>query len=175
MSTSGKNYETILYSVEDKILTITLNRPDRLNAWNLQMFAELMDAFDRSDADDEVRAVIITGAGKGFCAGADLARGADTFEGHAAAIAMAKRGDEGGELSRRIFNSLKPVIVAFNGPAVGVGLTFPLSADVRMAAKGVKMGFVFASRGIIRSEEHTAELQSREHLVCRLLLETKKH
>lgn len=149
MTTEANNYETILYSIEDHILTITLNRPDRLNAWNLQMFAELCDAFDRSDADDDVRAVIITGAGKGFCAGADLARGADTFEGHAAAIAKAKRGDEGGELSRRIFRSLKPVIVAFNGPAVGVGLTFPLAADVRMAAKGVKMGFVFTNRGII--------------------------
>lgn len=149
MITDDKSYNTIIYAVEDNILTITLNRPDRLNAWNREMFDELYDAFDRSDADDDVRVVIITGAGKGFCAGADLSRGADTFEGHAEKIAKAKTGDEGGELSRRIFNSLKPVIVAFNGPAVGVGLTFPLAADIRMAAKGVKMGFVFASRGII--------------------------
>jgi enoyl-CoA hydratase/carnithine racemase len=149
VDSTQKAYNTILYSLEDHILTITLNRPDRLNAWNREMFAELYDAFDRSDADDDVRVVIITGAGKGFCAGADLSRGADTFEGHAESISKANIGDEGGELSRRIFNSLKPVIVAFNGPAVGVGLTFPLAADVRIAAKGVKMGFVFASRGII--------------------------
>jgi len=142
-------YNTILYSVEDNILTITLNRPERLNAWNLEMYNELMNAFDQSDADDDVRAVIITGAGKGFCAGADLSRGADTFEGHAANIAKEKRGDEGGELSRRIYRSLKPIIVAFNGPAVGVGVTFPLAADIRMATKGIKMGFVFAGRGII--------------------------
>lgn len=143
------NYNTILYSVSENILTITLNRPERLNAWNLEMYRELRDAFDKSDADDDVRAVIITGAGKGFCAGADLSKGADTFEGHAANIAKEKRGDEGGELSRRIFRSLKPLIVAFNGPAVGVGLTFPLAADIRLATKGIKMGFVFAGRGIV--------------------------
>ncbi len=143
------DYSTILYSVEENILTITLNRPDRLNAWNRQMFEELYNAFDKADADDEVRVVIITGAGKGFCAGADLSRGADTFEGHADKIAKENNGDEGGQLSRRIFNSLKPVIVAFNGPAVGVGLTFPLAADIRLATKDIKMGFVFASRGII--------------------------
>ncbi|GAB1264899.1 crotonase/enoyl-CoA hydratase family protein [Aurantivibrio infirmus] len=148
-ASSSNNYNTILYSVSENILTITLNRPDRLNAWNLEMYRELYDAFDKSDADDEVRAVIITGAGRGFCAGADLSRGADTFEGHAANIAKEKRGDEGGELSRRIYRSLKPVIVAFNGPAVGVGATFPLAADIRMAAKGIKMGYVFAGRGIV--------------------------
>ncbi len=146
---SNKTYDTILYAVEDGILTITLNRPDRMNAWNRNMFLEIYDAFDRSDADDEVKAVIITGTGRAFCAGADLSRGTETFEGHAAKIAAAKTGDEGGELSRRIYRSLKPVIVAFNGPAVGVGLTFPLAADIRLAAKDVKMGFVFASRGIV--------------------------
>ncbi|GAB1261073.1 crotonase/enoyl-CoA hydratase family protein [Aurantivibrio plasticivorans] len=149
MSAQEANYDTILYSVEENILTITLHRPDRLNAWNLQMYRELVDAFDRSDADDDVRAVIITGAGKGFCAGADLSKGSETFEGHAANIAAEKRGDEGGELSRRIYRSLKPVIVAFNGPAVGVGLTFPCAADIRMAAKDIKMGFVFSGRGIV--------------------------
>jgi len=149
-STSSEiDYNTILYSVSENILTITLNRPERLNAWNLEMYRELRDAFDKSDADDDVRVVIITGAGRGFCAGADLSKGADTFEGHAASIAKEKRGDEGGELSRRIFRSLKPVIVAFNGPAVGVGITFPLAADIRLATKGIKMGFVFAGRGII--------------------------
>ncbi len=142
-------YNTILYSVENNILTITLHRPERMNAWNREMFEELYSAFDRSDTDDEVKAVIITGEGRAFCAGADLSRGADTFEGHAEKIAKQKTGDEGGELSRRIFRSLKPVIVAFNGPAVGVGLTFPLAADIRLAAKHIKMGFVFANRGII--------------------------
>ncbi|MGH1471512.1 MAG: crotonase/enoyl-CoA hydratase family protein [Cellvibrionaceae bacterium] len=143
------NYNTILYSVEEHILTITLHRPERMNAWNLEMFEELCDAFDQSDADDDVRAVIITGSGKGFCAGADLSKGADTFEGHAENIAKEKRGDEGGELSRRIYRSLKPVIVAFNGPAVGVGITFPLAADIRLATKNIKMGFVFSGRGIV--------------------------
>jgi enoyl-CoA hydratase/carnithine racemase len=149
MTTAAISYKTILYSVEDHVLTITLNRPEQLNAFNGDMFHELLAAFARSDADDEVKVVIITGAGRGFCAGADLSRGSETFEGHAEAIKKAKRGDEGGELSRRIFNSLKPVIVAFNGPAVGVGLTFPLAADIRLATKNIKMGFVFASRGII--------------------------
>ena len=144
------SFNTILYEVEDNILTITLNRPDSLNAFNGEMCSDLIRAFDMSDADDDVRAVIITGAGRGFCAGADLAKGADTWEGHEEALEKKKNiGDGGGELSRRIFNSLKPVIVAFNGPAVGVGLTFPCAADIRMAAKNIKMGFVFAARGII--------------------------
>lgn len=143
------SFNTILYEVEDNILTITLNRPDSLNAFNGEMCNDLCAAFDMSDADDDVRAVIITGAGRGFCAGADLAKGADTWEGHEEAIAKKKVGDGGGVLSRRIFNSLKPVIVAFNGPAVGVGLTFPLAADIRLAAKNIKMGFVFSGRGII--------------------------
>lgn len=144
------SFNTILYAVEDNILTITLNRPDSLNAFNGEMCSDLIRAFDMSDADDDVRAVIITGAGRGFCAGADLAKGADTWEGHEEALEKKKNiGDGGGELSRRIFNSLKPVIVAFNGPAVGVGLTFPCAADIRLAAKNIKMGFVFAARGII--------------------------
>jgi enoyl-CoA hydratase/carnithine racemase len=147
--TTTPSYNTIAYSVANNILTITLQRPERMNAWNREMFEELYNAFDRSDADDDVKAVVITGAGRAFCAGADLSRGSETFEGHAEKIAKEKMGDEGGELSRRIYRSLKPVIVAFNGPAVGVGLTFPLAADIRLAAKNIKMGFVFASRGII--------------------------
>lgn len=144
------SFETILYDVEDNILTITLNRPDKLNAFNGPMCRELIQAFDMSDADDDVRVVIVTGAGRGFCAGADLEKGGDTWEGHEEALAKKKNvGDGGGELSRRIFRSLKPVIVAFNGPAVGVGVTFACAADIRMAAKNIKMGFVFAARGII--------------------------
>ena len=142
-------FKTLLYDVQDHILTITLNRPEQLNSFNGEMLSDLLEAFDRSDADDEVRAVIITGAGRGFCAGADLSSGDSTWEGHEEKLSEAKRGDGGGEVSRRIFRSLKPVIVAFNGPAVGVGLTFPLAADVRIAAKGIKMGFVFSARGII--------------------------
>ncbi len=143
------NFEAILYEVEDGILTITLNRPEMLNAFNGAMSREFMQAFDLSDADDDIGAVIITGAGRGFCAGADLSKGDATWEGHEEALAKTNRGDGGGELSRRIFRSLKPVIVAFNGPAVGMGMTVPLAADIRIAAKDVKMGFVFAARGIV--------------------------
>lgn len=144
------SFNTILYDVDDNILTITLNRPEKLNAFNGEMCSDLIRAFDMSDADDDVRAVIITGAGRGYCAGADLEKGGDTWEGHEDALAKKKNvGDGGGELSRRIFNSLKPVIVAFNGPAVGVGITFSCAADVRMAAKNIKMGLVFSARGII--------------------------
>jgi len=142
-------FSTILYEVEDNILTITLNRPDRLNAFNGDMYRDLIKAFDMADADDNVRAVIMTGAGRGFCAGADLAPGGNTFKGGTATTAPKDVGDEGGEVSMRIFKSLKPVIVAFNGPAVGVGVTMTLPADIRIAAKNIKMGFVFSARGII--------------------------
>ncbi len=142
-------FDHILYEVKDSILTITLNRPEILNAFSGGMLNDLIGAFDLADADDDVGAIIITGAGRGFCAGADLSQGDSTWEGHEERLAETKRGDGGGELSRRIFRSLKPVIVAFNGPAVGVGLTFPLAADVRMAARDIKMGFVFAARGLV--------------------------
>jgi enoyl-CoA hydratase/carnithine racemase len=147
--TKTTDFEAILYEVEDGILTITLNRPDRLNAFNGQMMNDLFKAFDLADADDDVGAVILTGAGRGFCAGADLEAGAATWEGHEEAVSKSKRGDGGGEVTRRIYDSLKPVIVAFNGPAVGVGMTMTLSADVRIAVPDNKMGFVFAARGII--------------------------
>ena len=143
------SFTTLLYEVEDHVLTITLNRPDRLNAFNGDMYRELLDAFDQADADEDVRAIIMTGAGRGFCAGADLSSGGDTFAGRSDRPVDKKTGDEGGEIARRIFNCLKPVIVAFNGPAVGVGVTMTLPADIRLAAKGIKMGFVFAGRGII--------------------------
>ena len=143
------DFENILYEIEDGILTITLNRPEMLNAFNGGMFHELMSAFDLADADDDVHAIIITGAGRGFCAGQDLSAGEKTWEGHEERLEETEMGDGGGELSRRLFRSLKPIIVAFNGPAVGVGLTFTLAADIRIAAKGAKMGFVFAARGIV--------------------------
>ena len=143
-------FETILYEVKDEILTITLNRPDRLNAWTLQMLNDLLTAFDHADADDGIGAIVITGAGRGFCAGADLSEGGGaTFEGAENQPNLDELGDSGGAASRRIFRSLKPVIVAFNGPAVGVGLTMTLAADIRIAAPNIKMGFVFAARGII--------------------------
>jgi len=143
------SFENILYEVEDGILTITLNRPEILNAFSGGMLRDITEAFDRADADDDVHAVIITGAGRGFCAGQDLSKGDSTWEGHEEALEGKEVGDGGGELSRRLFRSLKPVIVAFNGPAVGVGMTFTLAADVRIAVKGAKMGFVFSARGIV--------------------------
>jgi enoyl-CoA hydratase/carnithine racemase len=138
----------ITTEVADRVLTITLNRPERLNAWTGQMGGELMAAFDRSDADDEVRAVIVTGAGRGFCAGADLGTGGDTFDYRKRAPEGPQR-DNGGQFTLRVFQSKKPVIAAINGPAVGVGATMTLPMDIRLAADDARMGFVFARRGII--------------------------
>src|SRR3954447_5356636 len=140
------DYETIRYEVENHVLTITLHRPDRLNAFTPTMGEELIDAFGQASADDEVRVVVVTGAGRGFCAGADLgARGGSTFDYEGAG---AGHRDRGGRVSLAVFESLKPVIVAFNGPAVGVGVTMTLPADIRLAADGARFGFVFARRGI---------------------------
>jgi len=142
------DYEQILTETSDGVLTITLNRPERLNAWTAQMGLELRTAFDRADADDEVRAIILTGAGRGFCAGADLASGGDTFDYRKHGSAGPAR-DSGGEFTLRVFESTKPVIAAINGPAVGVGATMTLPMDVRLAADDARIGFVFARRGII--------------------------
>ena len=131
------------------ILTITLNRPERLNAWTAQMGRELIEAFDRADADDEVRAIIVTGAGRGFCAGADLASGGETFDYRERVMAGETPRDNGGQFTLRVFQSTKPVIAAINGPAVGVGATMTLPMDVRLAADDARVGFVFARRGII--------------------------
>jgi enoyl-CoA hydratase/carnithine racemase len=139
----------VLYSVTGGVATITLNRPDRLNALNPAMFHELMAAFDETDGDDAVRAVIVTGAGPAFCAGADLGRGAATFDyGDHSGAAHPPR-DRGGQIVLRIFRSLKPVIAAINGPAVGVGLSMTLPMDIRILADTAKVGFVFAARGIV--------------------------
>src|SRR5271165_3286105 len=146
---TGMDFEQIAIEVADGVLTITLNRPERLNAWTAQMALELRAAFDGADDDDEVRAIIVTGAGRGFCAGADLASGADTFDARKReAVAGAMR-DNGGEFTLRIFESTKPVIAAINGPAVGVGATMTLPMDIRLAAEDARMGFVFTRRGII--------------------------
>ena len=142
-------YEQIATDVADRILTITLNRPERLNAWTATMCRELMAAFDEADADDGVGAVIVTGAGRGFCAGADLAGGGETFNWRERAQAGAPPRDNGGEFTLRVFACTKPVIAAINGPAVGVGATMTLAMDIRLAAEDARMGFVFARRGII--------------------------
>jgi enoyl-CoA hydratase/carnithine racemase len=142
-------FEQITTEVTERVLTITLNRPERLNAWTAQMGRELTEAFDRADADDEVRAVIVTGAGRGFCAGADLAAGGETFDYRKRERAGAAPRDNGGQFTLRVFHSTKPVIAAINGPAVGVGATMTLPMDIRLAADDARMGFVFARRGII--------------------------
>ena len=148
-------FETLQYSVEEGIATITLNRPDKLNAFNTQMMRDMIAAFDATDADDAVRCVIVTGAGRAFCAGADLAGGADTFdyEKRSAADREARtrdgvQRDGGGLLTLRIFDSLKPVISACNGAAVGVGVTMQLAMDIRLASTDARYGFVFARRGL---------------------------
>ena len=143
------DYEQIDYALEDRVATITLDRPDRLNAFTARMLQELLDAFDRIDADDDVRVVIVTGRGRGFCAGADLGSGGDTFD-------ASRRGsgriedhrDGGGLVTLRIFRCRKPVIAAVNGPAVGVGVTMTLPMDIRLASENARFGFVFARRGI---------------------------
>jgi enoyl-CoA hydratase/carnithine racemase len=145
------DFEQITTELSQGILTITLNRPERLNAWTATMGTELIEAFDRADADDDVRVIIITGAGRGFCAGADLAGGGETFD------YRAREGqgegavprDNGGQFTLRVFASTKPVIAAINGPAVGVGATMTLPMDIRLASEDARMGFVFARRGIV--------------------------
>jgi enoyl-CoA hydratase/carnithine racemase len=142
-------FEQIRTDLNDRILTITLNRPDRLNAWTATMSKELHEAFDRSDADDEVRVVVVTGEGRGFCAGADLAAGGDTFDYRKRGVEDEVPRDNGGQFTLRVFESTKPVIAAINGPAVGVGATMTLPMDIRLAADDAKLGFVFARRGIV--------------------------
>jgi enoyl-CoA hydratase/carnithine racemase len=143
-------FEQIQTELADGVLQITLNRPERLNAWTPVMARELMESFDQSDADDDVHAVIVTGAGRGFCAGADLAAGGETFDYRArGAHGETVVRDNGGQFTLRVFDSKKPVIAAINGPAVGVGATMTLPMDVRLAADDAKLGFVFARRGIV--------------------------
>lgn len=156
MHPTPHTFTEIRLDVDGPIATITLDRPDRLNAFTTTMMRELIDAFDVIDADDEIRAVIMTGAGRGFCAGADLGGGGDTFaprtdgsgdvDGDGAG--RVER-DGGGRVVLRIFECTKPVIAAINGPAVGVGVTMTLPADVRIASSAARFGFVFARRGIV--------------------------
>lgn len=148
-------FETLLYAVEDGVATITLNRPDKLNAFTARMMKDLLEVFDVTDADDAVKAVIVTGAGRAFCAGADLSGGGATFDRSAPQALEREEGkvgevyrDGGGRVTLRIYDSLKPVIAAVNGPAVGVGATMQLAMDIRLAADDARFGFVFARRGI---------------------------
>lgn len=157
-------FETLHYEIEDQVLLLTMNRPERLNAFNSQMQREFLEALDHADTDDEIRVVIVTGEGRGFCAGADLSKGAETFDyDNQAEEAKADRAsnegrqegsnawlrDGGGLLSLRIYEFNKPIIAAINGPAVGVGVTMTLPMDIRIASTQARIGFVFSRRGIV--------------------------
>ncbi len=155
----------VVTHLEDHVLTITLNRPDKLNAFDMEMMVGLASAFDMADRNDEVRAVIVTGAGRGFCAGSDLSGGAGTFDYDKRADKVAQGSpvrpdgsidwshsavrDNGGKLSLRIYSSLKPVIAAINGPAVGIGITMTLPMDFRLSSSSAKFSFPFVRRGIV--------------------------
>jgi enoyl-CoA hydratase/carnithine racemase len=143
--------ECITYEVEDKVATITLNRPDRMNAWNAQMAAELNEAMVLSDEDDGVRAVVLTGAGRAFCAGADLGGGGDTFGGRNERTGERPREAQTRAPSRGLhpWQVRKPVIAAINGHAIGVGITYPMLCDVRFVAEDAKLCFAFVRRGVI--------------------------
>jgi enoyl-CoA hydratase/carnithine racemase len=146
---SGTEFETLAYGVEDRIATITLNRPDKMNAFNGQMMLDLRAVFDATDADDDVGAVIVTGAGRAFCAGADLSGGGLGRGAAQGAQSDEVRRDGAGMVTMRIFDSLKPVIAAVNGAAVGVGVTMLLPMDIRIASTDARFGLVFNRRGIV--------------------------
>ena len=144
------DYQEILYAVEDHVLTITLNRPEKLNAFTGRMMFEVIDALDCADADDDVRAIIFTGAGRAYCAGADLSAGSGTFDSRerSADVGIEGMRDGGGRVTLRLYDCKKPLIAAINGPAVGVGVTMTLPMDIRLASTDARFGFVFARRGI---------------------------
>ena len=155
-------YQTLDYSVSDHVLTLTLNRPDKMNAFTVEMANELVDAFERASADDDIRAIIVTGAGKAFCAGMDLSTGGNVFgldESQTPTLDdLEKRGDDpeiingvrdtGGRVTLAIYECAKPVIAAINGAAVGIGATMPLAMDIRIASEKARIGFVFNKIGI---------------------------
>lgn len=144
-------YEHIAYDVKDRILTITLDRPEQLNAFTGTMQNELIDACNRADADDDIRVIIVTGRGRGFCAGADLSGGPGTFDAtsRGRSTDIREYRDGGGQVTLRFFELKKPIIAAINGPAVGVGATMTLAMDIRLASENARMGFVFSRRGIV--------------------------
>lgn len=149
MSATTPSFETIQLERADGIATVSLDRPDKLNALNVQMIRELIAAIDITDADDDVRAVIFTGNGRAFCAGADLSEGADIFTREKQPFEMPRNADGGGMVTRRFYDSAKPLIAAINGPAVGIGITLTLPMDIRLAADSAKIGFLFARRGLV--------------------------
>jgi enoyl-CoA hydratase/carnithine racemase len=148
-------YETLRYELDGPVLTVTLNRPEKLNAYNAVMGRELGDAIRRSDADDTVRVMILTGEGRGFCAGADLSSGADSFDTTGGGPGSGNFGDAasrdqgGAPFIEALFNARKVTIAAFNGPAVGVGLTLALPTDIKIASDRARFGCVFARRGLV--------------------------
>ena len=145
-------FADIRYEASEGVCTITLHRPEKLNAVTTAMLAELRAALDMADADDQVRAVIVTGAGRAFCAGADLSAGGRTFDRAARDDAPAtddQHRDGGGLVSLRVFEMKKPMIAAINGPAVGFGITVTLPMDIRLASTSARMGFVFTRRGVV--------------------------
>ena len=152
---ASPTFETIILDIKDGIATLTLNRPDRMNAFTAQMMSEMIKAFDYTDANDDVKVVVVTGSGRAFCAGADLGGGGKTFD-YAKQESDPREAnkvngvyrDGGGLLTLRIYESLKPVIAAVNGAAVGIGVTMQLAMDIRLASTEAKFGFVFARRGI---------------------------
>lgn len=143
------SFRTLTFEVDAGIAVVTLNRPDRLNAFTLEMQRDLLAAFDRIDSDDEIRAAVVTGAGRAFCAGADLSAGAETFDYEDGDEPGGVHRDSGGLVTLRIFESLKPTIAAINGPAVGIGATMTLPMDLRLGTPDARIGFVFARRGIV--------------------------
>jgi enoyl-CoA hydratase/carnithine racemase len=146
------SYEHIKYELDGPILTVTLNRPDKLNAYTATMGLELEDAFLRADEDDAVRVIIVTGAGRGFCAGADISGGANAFDtksGNTAMFSGSRPRSSRGGFVQAIFDCRKPSIAAINGPAVGVGITLALPMDIKIASSEAKFGFVFARRGLV--------------------------
>jgi enoyl-CoA hydratase/carnithine racemase len=155
MASDKTAYDEIAYDVDGHLATITLDRPDRLNAFTVHMQEELCAALDEVDANPDVRVLLVTGRGRGFCAGADLGGGARTFDvdaGEKVGVARQHDGrhrDEGGLVSLRLFALTKPVIAAINGPAVGVGVTMTLPMDIRLASTDARFGFVFARRGLV--------------------------
>ena len=153
-SGADSSLQTMLVDKIDGVMTITLNRPERLNAFTMQMARDWFTVLDDADRDDDVRAVIVTGAGRGFCAGADLSSGGATFDpAHASDEAGGEEAEEprdvGGMVTLRIYRCLKPLIAAVNGPAVGVGVTSILPMDIRLASTEARFGFVFARRGVV--------------------------
>jgi enoyl-CoA hydratase/carnithine racemase len=144
------DYQEIAYAVAEGIATVTLDRPERLNAFTNRMRDELIDAIDRIDGDDDVRAAVVTGRGRGFCAGADLGDGVDIFARTGpASFDPVRDADGGGMVTLRLFDARKPFIAAINGPAVGVGITMTLPMDIRIASSAARIGFVFARRGVV--------------------------